>query len=167
MLCLRCCRRRGSTDEKNALKVVAVNAGQQNEAEQNADAAFAVTEHRWLSFQLDVAADQTTVALPGTRPMVKVERHNTCESGEGSGVLGDIFKVQVAQGRLIMMVYDKSRTRSTFIHDRMEGFKEIYRLALYQPKQKAYFWGRDDAPGETGERYISLNATVLAPLQPW
>merc|ERR1712187_940679 len=103
-------------------------------------------EHTWVDFQLDVAADQETVPIAGTRPLIHTERHNTREDGDSCGDLGDIFKIQKAQGALIMMVYDKTRKRQTFLHKDMPGFKEVLRLLLREPMNKGYFWGRDVDP---------------------
>uniref|UniRef100_A0A7S1FCK6 Uncharacterized protein n=1 Tax=Noctiluca scintillans TaxID=2966 RepID=A0A7S1FCK6_NOCSC len=130
-------------------------------------------EDAWVRFQLDIAADQTTLPVAGTKPVVSTERLNTSREGEATGELGDIFKVQVAQGHPIMMVYDKTGDRKTFLHEGMPGFEAVHSLAVAEPKQKAFFWGRDAVDGDAGgdgadaARYIVLNVSKLAPTQPW
>jgi hypothetical protein len=78
-----------------------------------------------------------TIRVPARRP-----------KGQQRGRFGEIFKVQVAQGAppgSPMLMYNKERTRKTFIHSSAPGYSEIkdaVRVPLFPPQRVYLVCGR-------------------------
>ncbi|KAG6572774.1 DnaJ subfamily B protein [Phytophthora cinnamomi] len=105
-----------------------------------------------------------------------VIRMTTSEEGDAEGSLGEIYKIQVAMeadGSLStihpMLVYNKARTRKTFLHPDSPAYLPVQRLVTAQGQKgsvggsKAYFWGRYFKI----EDMLYINTEKIAPAQQW
>jgi hypothetical protein len=126
----------------------------------------------WSAVQLDVACNQS-----GKMPHQAVMSFNKTKGGVGAGSMGDIFKIQVAQGAeddTPMLMYNENKTRKTFIHPNCAGYTDIKRMILDDGQNgalkqtgglKAFFWARHHR--KLGRKFIYVNTHELAPSQPW
>lgn len=77
----------------------------------------------WFPVELDVPGERS-----GRMPYQALMNFNKSEGGQQRGRFGEMFKVQVAQGappNSPMLMYNKERTRKTFIHADAPGYEEI------------------------------------------
>lgn len=125
----------------------------------------------WLPVKLDEPASKMREF-----PYQAVIRMTTSEDGDADGSLGEIYKIQVAMeadGTLStvhpMLVYNKARTRKTFLHPDSPAYLPAQRLVSAQGLtgsvggSKAYFWGRYFKI----EDMLYVNTEKLAPFQQW
>lgn len=125
----------------------------------------------WLPVKLDEPASKMREF-----PYQAVIRMTTNDSGDAQGSLGEIYKIQVAveaDGSLStahpMLVYNKARTRKTFLHPDSPAYLPVQRLVANTGKtgtvggSKAYFWGRYFKI----EDMLYINTEKLAPFQEW
>ena len=125
----------------------------------------------WKSVALDVPMTSMS-----EKPYQGIVSYNESECGLASGQGGDIYKIQAAEhteaNGYPLMVYNKERTRKTFFHSHVDGYREICHHVLEQGSsgtladsagRKAYFWGQYSP---THDR-LFLNIRSLAPPQEW
>ncbi|OQS05283.1 DnaJ subfamily B protein [Thraustotheca clavata] len=119
----------------------------------------------WVPMELDVAMMQMEKA-----PHQAVIRMNASTVGAASGALGEIYKIQKAMGdgeQHPMLVYNKDRSRKTFLHPPSDTYSRASD-AIDKAGQtgvgggtKAYFYGR--VQGKT----LFVNVQTLAEFQQW
>ncbi|CAH0481046.1 unnamed protein product [Peronospora belbahrii] len=125
----------------------------------------------WLPVKLDEPASKLEEF-----PYQAVIRMTTNENGEAQGSLGEIYKIQVAleaDGSFStiypMLVYNKARSRKTFLHPDSPAYLPVQRLVTAQGTKgavggcKAYFWGRYFKI----EDMLYINTEKIARAQEW
>ncbi|OQR83547.1 hypothetical protein ACHHYP_14584 [Achlya hypogyna] len=118
----------------------------------------------WMPMELDVAMMQMTA-----HPHQAVIRMNKSTRGAASGALGEIYKIQKAMGdeQNPMLVYNKDRSRKTFLHPSTPAYGPISAAIDGVGKSgvgggtKAYFYGR--VQGST----LFVHTKTLADFQEW
>lgn len=130
---------------------------------------FNNVDQQWLPVKLDVP-----VVSMDLRPYQATMRLTTISTaGRAESEKGEIYKIQTANVPMDiqhpMMVYNKERTRKTYIHPTIEAYAPIE--ALIRTKgmvgvgggSKAFFYGKYD----TEQSLLFINVTELVPHQPW
>ena len=125
----------------------------------------------WLPVKLDEPASKLQEF-----PYQAVIRVNTNEDGDAEGSLGEIYKIQVATEAdeslstiHPMLVYNKARSRKTFLHPDSPAYLPVQRLVAAEGIKgtvggsKAYFWGRYFKI----EDMLYINTVKMAPAQQW
>ncbi|RLN95519.1 hypothetical protein BBJ28_00022813 [Nothophytophthora sp. Chile5] len=157
-------------DDKTTLKLMTVGGDSKSERG-GPEAAGATDDMVWLPVKLDEPASKLQEF-----PYQAVIRMTTSEEGQAEGSLGEIYKIQVAleaDGALStihpMLVYNKPRTRKTFLHPDSPAYLPVQRLVAAQGQtgsvggSKAYFWGRYFKI----EDMLYINTEKIAPAQQW
>lgn len=177
----------GTTDPKGDEKILKLFTVGGESASVLEDETTAAAEHvdpealryTWKAVELDVPLERS-----GKFPyqaIVNFNRETTeSPSRKGTGPMrgAEIYKVQIAMGggppgaQLPMLLYNKPRTRKTFIHPDNPAFSEIERLVKNSGASgalgaigglKSYFWGRIDRTNGV----LLLCTSRLAPFQRW
>ncbi|OWZ23415.1 hypothetical protein PHMEG_0001718 [Phytophthora megakarya] len=160
-----------SEEDKTPVKLMTVGGDSKSLREGGLEATEAADDMVWLPVKLDEPASKLQEF-----PYQAVIRMTTNEEGEAEGSLGEIYKIQVAMeadGSLStmhpMLVYNKARTRKTFLHPDSPAYLPVQRLVVAQGQKgavggsKAYFWGRYFKI----EDMLYINTEKIAPAQQW
>ncbi|KAG7401072.1 hypothetical protein PHYBOEH_003267 [Phytophthora boehmeriae] len=158
-------------DAKTPVKLMTIGADSKSQREGAPDAAGLTDDSVWLPVKLDEPASKLQEF-----PYQAVIRMTTTEEGDAQGSLGEIYKIQVAleeDGSLStihpMLVYNKQRSRKTFLHPDSPAYLPVQRLVASQGEKgavggsKAYFWGRYFKI----EDMLYINTEKIAPAQQW
>uniref|UniRef100_A0AAV1UHV2 Uncharacterized protein n=1 Tax=Peronospora matthiolae TaxID=2874970 RepID=A0AAV1UHV2_9STRA len=157
---------------KEPLKLMTVGGASKSLREGGVDEpSQASDEMVWLPVKLDEPASKLQEF-----PYQAVIRVNMNEDGDAEGSLGEIYKIQVAtetDGSLStihpMLVYNKARSRKTFLHPDSPAYLPVQRLVAAEGIKgtmggsKAYFWGRYFKI----EDMLYINTVKMAPSQQW
>lgn len=161
-----------SDEDQSPPSVRLMTVGGESKSDKSAGAAATPTDDMvWLPVKLDEPASKLREF-----PYQAVIRMTTNEDGEAEGSLGEIYKIQVAleaDGALStvhpMLVYNKARSRKTFLHPDSPAYLPVQRLVADSGLTgsvggaKAYFWGRYFKI----EDMLYINTEKLAPFQQW
>lgn len=160
-----------SEEDKTPVKLMTVGGDAKSLREGGPEASGATDDMVWLPVKLDEPASKLQEF-----PYQAVIRMTTNEEGDAEGSLGEIYKIQVAvesDGSLStihpMLVYNKARSRKTFLHPDSPAYLPVQRLVTAQGQKgavggsKAYFWGRYFKI----EDMLYINTEKLAPAQQW
>ncbi|GMF15880.1 unnamed protein product [Phytophthora lilii] len=156
-------------DDKTPVKLMTV--GGDSKSQRDGPSAEPTDDMVWLPVKLDEPASKLQEF-----PYQAVIRMTTSEEGQAEGSLGEIYKIQVAMeadGSLStmhpMLVYNKARSRKTFLHPDSPAYLPVQRLVAAQGQKgavggsKAYFWGRYFKI----EDMLYINTEKIAPAQQW
>jgi len=156
-------------DDKTPVKLMTVG-GDSKSLREGGPEGEATDDMVWLPVKLDEPASKLQEF-----PYQAVIRMTTSEEGEAEGSLGEIYKIQVAleaDGSLStipMLVYNKQRSRKTFLHPDSPAYLPVQRLVTAQGQKgsvggcKAFFWGRYFKI----EDMLYINTEKIAPAQQW
>ncbi|KAG2786596.1 hypothetical protein JG687_00007070 [Phytophthora cactorum] len=160
-----------SEEDKTPVKLMTVGGDSKSLREGGPEASGATDDMVWLPVKLDEPASKLQEF-----PYQAVIRMTTNEDGDAEGSLGEIYKIQVAMeadGSLStihpMLVYNKARSRKTFLHPDSPAYLPVQRLVTAQGQKgavggsKAYFWGRYFKI----EDMLYINTEKIAPAQQW
>ncbi|CAH0487804.1 hypothetical protein KXD40_004365 [Peronospora effusa] len=158
-------------DDKTPLKLMTVGGISKSLRDGGAEGLQTTDNMVWLPVKLDEPASKLQEF-----PYQAVIRMTTNEDGDAEGSLGEIYKIQVAMeadGSLStihpMLVYNKARSRKTFLHPDSPAYLPVQRLVSAQGTKgavggcKAYFWGRYFKI----EDMLYINSEKIAPAQQW
>ncbi|TDH68697.1 hypothetical protein CCR75_005173 [Bremia lactucae] len=158
-------------DDKTPVKLMTIGGDSISKREEGPESSGTTDDMVWLPVKLDEPASKLQ-----DFPYQAVIRMTTSEEGDAEGSLGEIYKIQVAvdvNGALStihpMLVYNKARSRKTFLHPDSPAYLPVQRLVAEQGQKgavggsKAYFWGRYFKI----EDMLYINTVKVAPAQQW
>lgn len=158
-------------EDKTPVKLMTIGGDSKSLRDESPEVSEATEGMVWLPVKLDEPASKLQEF-----PYQAVIRMTTNEEGDAEGSLGEIYKIQVAvesNGSLStihpMLVYNKARTRKTFLHPDSPAYLPVQRLVTAQGQtgavggSKAYFWGRYFKI----EDMLYINTEKIAPAQQW
>jgi hypothetical protein len=162
----------------------------EDDAEETPQHGFRSMETRqptWVVVPLGVPQ-----ADPREFPFQSLICNNPSELGDMHGESGEILKIQKSGGEVLteddpdwlvrkpLLLYNKDRTKQTFIHPSTEGYYVILRMIAASGTggtmsrslsgtalgggMNAYFWGRDQGKGSN---CVHVNTQEQAPAQAW
>ncbi|CAK4080635.1 unnamed protein product [Aphanomyces euteiches] len=154
--------------DSKPVSLMTVGGESKSSVSTGASASSSLDESHWMAVPLDVPAMQ----LEAYPHQAVIRMTEATAAGLAEGSLGEIYKIQKAMSegdeQYPMLMYNKDRSRKTFVQPTSPAYAEISRWIDTQGASgigggtKAYFYGRVQ-----GKDTVFVNVHTLADAQPW